>query len=157
MEDQTRWDAIVVGSGATGGWCSKHLTEAGLNVLLLEAGPEAPIAKDLHTLGQRQRGDAGVAGSAAGHIGRLVSKLKNRMTQDRYPIQRQCYRFNSLLEKYFVDDLDHPYRLGEDTDFLWIRSRSLAGRTALWARITIRMSDIVFKAASRDARGELGL
>ncbi len=75
------------------------------------------------------------------------------MTQDRYPIQRQCYRFNSLLEKYFVDDLDHPYRLGEDTDFLWIRSRSLAGRTALWARITIRMSDIVFKAASRDGFG----
>lgn len=150
---QNHWDAIIVGSGATGGWCSKHLTEAGLRVLLLEAGPEVPIAKDLHTLVRRLRDDAGIAGSAIGKIGRAFGRLGNRMKQDRHPIQRRCYRFNPVLKKYFVDDFDHPYSLGDHTDFLWFRSRSLAGRTVLWARIAIRMSDIVFKAASRDGYG----
>ncbi|PON12287.1 hypothetical protein C2W62_40390 [Candidatus Entotheonella serta] len=80
-------------------------------------------------------------------------RLKKQVAQDRHPIQRQCYRFGPVLAKYFVDDLDHPYRIGDHTNFLWIRSRSLAGRTVLWARMTVRMSDLVFKAASRDGYG----
>lgn len=59
LDNKEYWDAIIVGSGATGGWCSKHLTEAGLNVLLLEAGPEVPIAKDLHTMTRRLQGEVG--------------------------------------------------------------------------------------------------
>ncbi len=153
MQSAEHWDAIVVGSGATGGWCGKHLTEAGLKVLLLEAGPEAPIAKDLHTMVQRMWGKVGVAGKVAVRLERMINKFKNQMGQDRQPIQRRCYKFHPVLEKYFVDDLDHPYSLGDGTDFLWFRSRSLAGRTVLWARITVRMSDIVFKAASRDGHG----
>jgi choline dehydrogenase-like flavoprotein len=147
LKSEEHWDAIIVGSGATGGWCSKHLTEAGLRALLLEAGLEASIAKDLHTMVKRLRGEVGVVGKAVGQMQRAVSQLKNRVGQDRYPIQRHCYKFSPVLEKYFVDDLDHPYSLGENTNFLWIRSRSFAGRTVLWARITVRMSDIVFKAA----------
>ncbi len=145
--------AIIVGSGATGGWCSKHLTEAGLKVLLLEAGPEVPIAKDLHTVTQRLRGEVGGVGKTVMKLQGAARRLKRQVAQDRQPIQRQCYRFSPVLAKYFVDDLDNPYSLGPNTDFVWIRSRSLAGRTVLWARITVRMSDRVFKAASRDGHG----
>jgi glucoside 3-dehydrogenase (cytochrome c) catalytic subunit len=126
MRDRPRgFDAVIVGSGATGSWAAKLLTEGGLSVLVLEAGPSVTTA-------EADQGDA---------------------TDARRPIQSQCYAFDSATRHYFVDDIDHPYETPADKPFTWIRMRLVGGKTALWERVALRMSDRQFKAASLDGVG----
>lgn len=121
------FDAIVVGSGATGGWAAKELTEAGLRVALLEAGPEVPPAAP-----------------AADPL------LDSRRQQ----VQARCYAYDEGSAHLFVDDLDNPYAAPEDAPFAWIRSRLVGGRLHTWGRTSVRMSDRDFKAAGGDGIGE---
>lgn len=127
-----RFDAIVVGSGATGGWAAKELTEAGLSVALLEAGPALPFDESL-----REKN--------------APSELPPPLRQS---IQARCYAFNEHTSHLFVDDLENPYTHPEEMPFEWIRSRQVGGRMHLWGRMCLRMSDLDFKAASRDGVGE---
>jgi len=122
------FDVIIVGSGATGSWAAKLLTESGLTVLLLEAGP--PFA-------------AVASGPTANGASDPV----------RQPVQAQCYAFNAETRHLFVDDIDNPYETHSETPFAWIRMRLVGGRTRLWHRVVLRMSDRQFKAASRDGFG----
>jgi choline dehydrogenase-like flavoprotein len=126
------YDAIVVGSGATGGWAAKELTEAGLNVALLEAGPALPFDESLREV------------DAPSELPAPPSQL----------IQARCYAFNEHTRHLFVDDLENPYAHPEEMPFEWIRSRQVGGRMHLWGRMCLRMSDLDFKAASRDGAGE---
>jgi choline dehydrogenase-like flavoprotein len=117
-------DVIVVGSGATGSWAAKVLTESDMSVLLLEAGA---------------RGESVDA-----------SEKRDRARQN---IQSTCYAYSDTTRHLFVDDLDCPYQTPADKPYRWIRMRAVGGRMALWARVALRMSDQQFKAASSDGHG----
>lgn len=141
MQRQTVFDAIVVGSGATGGWAAKVLAEKGLRVLVLEAGRNLNPAKDFreHTWPY----DLKYRGLASGS-----SYAK------RQPIQSRCYAANEYGNHFFVDDVDNPYTTPDGKPFWWIRGRHVGGRSVTWGRQSYRLSDYDFKAASRDGFGE---
>ena len=121
------YDAIVVGAGATGGWAAKELTERGLSVALIEAGP--PLSAE-------EGGALSTAWDAA-----------------RQPVQARCYAYGEETAHLFVDDVDNPYTHPAGKPYSWIRGRQVGGRLRLWGRMSLRMSDLEFKAASRDGIG----
>ncbi len=131
------YDAIVVGSGITGGWAAKELTEAGMRTLVLEAGPMIVPERDYveHTpayqMPFRGWGD-------------------RRALEAEQPIQKECYACDELGRKFFVNDNENPYTHDEDKPFLWIRGRQVGGRSIMWARQSYRLSDIDFEANLRD-------
>ncbi len=135
------FDAIVVGSGATGGWAAKELAEGGLKVLVLEAGRQLDPAKDFTEHKQpwemawRGRGD-------------------RRILEHDQPVQSRCYACTEYSSQFFVNDRENPYTTPPDKPFTWIRSRQVGGRSLVWARQSYRLSDFDFKAAGRDGFGE---
>ncbi len=135
------YDAIIVGSGASGGWVAKELTEAGMTVLMLEAGPPRIPTRDFTE-----------------HV--WPYQLKFRGFGDRkallvnQPVQRLCYACDEYSHQFFVNDHEHPYTFPLDKPFMWIRGRQVGGKTFCWARESYRYSDYEFKAASRDGYGE---
>ncbi len=131
---QQTYDAIVVGSGATGGWAAKRLSEAGLKVALLEAG-RAVTAREFTE-----------------HIPSYQLKYRNHSPEivRTRPIQRQCYACMEYNYEWFVNDLENPYSTPPDRPFTWQRLRVLGGRSLVWGRHSYRLSDVDFKAASRD-------
>ena len=131
-------DVIVVGAGACGGWAAKQLTESGLSVILIEAGPDRDVKTELRRLLALRAADERRARAAAAV---------------RQPIQSRCASFNAGNSRYFVDDYDNPYDTPVDKPFDWIRCRGFGGRTTVWNRISLRMSDHQLKAASHDGAG----
>jgi choline dehydrogenase-like flavoprotein len=131
---QQTYDAIVVGSGATGGWAAKRLAEAGLKVALLEAG-RAVTAREFTE-----------------HMPSFQLKYRNHSPEvmRTRPIQRQCYACMEYNYEWFVNDLENPYSTPADRPFTWQRLRVLGGRSLVWGRQSYRLSDVDFKAASRD-------
>ncbi len=133
-------DCIIVGSGASGGWAAKELTEKGLNVLVLEAGPRLNPSKDFreHTWPYELP-----------HRGyRTTGQLK------RQHIQATCYACDEYTSHLFLDDIDNPYTTAAGKPFRWIRGRHVGGKTIMWARQSYRFSDFDFKAASHDGFGQ---
>lgn len=126
------FDAIVVGSGATGGWAAKKLTEAGMKVCMLEAGAKT-TPKDFseHTNPWQLP-----------YLG-----MSPKVIQDR-PIQGRCYACTEYNYKWFVSDTENPYT--QQKPFWWIRQRALGGRSLSWGRQSYRMSELDFKGASHD-------
>lgn len=131
---QQTYDAIVVGSGATGGWAAKRLSEAGLKVALLEAG-RAVSAREFTE-----------------HMPSFKLKYRNHSPEvmRTRPIQRQCYACMEYNYEWFVNDLENPYSTPPGKPFSWQRLRILGGRSLVWGRQSYRLSDVDFKAASRD-------
>jgi choline dehydrogenase-like flavoprotein len=138
------FDAIVVGSGATGGCAAKELTEAGLRVALLEAGPEVPFAAS---------GDGRNAGGRSGGQAPDPAPPDAAPAADRQQIQARCYAYDERTAHLFADDVDSPYSHPDDKPFEWIRNRAVGGRLHTWGRMCLRMSDWELKAASRDGIG----
>ena len=136
-----RYDVVIVGSGATGGWAAKQLTEAGLRVAVLEAGrkldPEQDFNEHKRSFEMPFRG----------------RRLGTREQQARQPVQSLCYQCDEYTNHLFVDDTEHPYTTPADRPFHWIRGRHVGGRSIMWARQTYRLSDYDFKATSRDGFG----
>src|SRR6266851_8564685 len=136
----TTYDAIVVGSGITGGWAAKELCEAGLETLVLEAG--RPVNPDTDSVE---------------HV--PVWQMKFRGNNDRkarlarQPIQRTCYACDEMANKFFVDDIDNPYTVADGKPFSWIRGRHVGGRSIMWGRQTYRWSDLDFAANAKDGFG----
>ena len=134
------YDAIVVGSGMSGGWAAKELTELGATVLVLEAGPMIVPERDY---GEHTR----------------PSEMPYRGWNDRkalaadQPIQSQCYACDEVARKFFVNDNEHPYTSDSEEPFLWIRGRQVGGRSIMWARQCYRLSDLDFEANARDGHG----
>jgi len=124
----------VVGSGATGGWAAKELTEGGLRVALMEAGPMLPTK------------DIGVPLRETG--------VPLAPGPERQPVQQRCYAYAEASAPFFVDDVENPYTHPDDRQYDWIRSRQVGGRLLLWDRVCLRMTDRELKAASRDGVGE---
>jgi choline dehydrogenase-like flavoprotein len=132
------FDAIVVGSGATGGWAAKQLTEAGMKVAVLEAGPKITprdFTEHVEPYQLKYRGNDP-------HI------LKRR------PVQGLVYACRESNQHWFVDDIENPYTTPKEKPFHWIRQRVLGGRSLSWGRQSYRTGDIDFKAASRDGYGD---
>ena len=132
------YDAIVVGSGISGGWAAKELTEKGLEVLLLERGRPMEHGADYPTehkgpweLEFRGRGD------------------RAAMERDQ-PLQSQAGPVHEATRHFFVNDLENPYTFDEDKPFLWIRGYHLGGRSIMWGRQSYRLSDLDFEANLRD-------
>jgi choline dehydrogenase-like flavoprotein len=127
----TTYDAIVIGSGACGGWAAMELTKAGMKVLMLEAGGPIDPAKDFHHTFLYQMEYRGQAKPG---------------TLRRYSGSERNYRI-------MLDSSENPYTTAPGTVYNWGRSRALGGRTLHWARASDRMADYEFKAASRDGYG----
>ena len=137
------FDAVIVGSGATGGWAAKELTEAGLDVALLEAGPTTtPDQFGEHVQPyQLQYRDNRHDGYASPEIARL---------RPMHGRQGACSEVNY---KWFANDIENPFTTPADKPFVWVRVRALGGRSLTWGRQSYRLSDLDLKAASRDGVG----
>lgn len=135
---QQTYDAIVVGSGATGGWAAKQLSEAGLKVALLEAG-RAISPKEFTE-----------------HMPAYKLKYRDHSPEvaRTRPVQKQCYACMEYNYEWFVNDLENPYSTPPGKPFTWQRLRILGGRSLVWGRQSYRMSDNDFKATSRDGYGD---
>jgi choline dehydrogenase-like flavoprotein len=137
MNDQTTFDAIVVGSGITGGWAAKELTEKGLKTLVLEAGRNIVPEEDY-----------------VEHVPQWEMKFRGmgdrRKLTDEQPIQSTCYACDEWSSKFFIKDREHPYTTDPGKPFRWIRGRQVGGRSITWGRQSYRWSDLDFEANVRD-------
>jgi choline dehydrogenase-like flavoprotein len=135
------FDAIVVGSGITGGWAAKELTERGLTTLLVERGRAVEHRKDY--VGE------GIKPWQLPFRGRTELAV----LEEQHYIQSKCYAFNDTTKHFFGNDRDLPYATPEDKPFDWIRGNQLGGRSLIWHRQSYRWSDHDFTANARDGRG----
>lgn len=136
-----QYDVIVVGSGASGSFAAKELTERGLTVLLLEAGRNI-TTDDFPTdfAGPKEKGI------------QLWARARAAITGQ--PLQSRVAFYGQQQKHLFVKDSEHPYSTPRDKPFLWIRGKQLGGRLHTFGRVLMRWSDYDFKAASRDGYGQ---
>jgi choline dehydrogenase-like flavoprotein len=132
---QNTFDAIVIGSGISGGWAAKELCEKGLKTLVLERGRNVEHIKDYPT--------AVKAPWEFAHRGRL-----DAATANENPIVGKCYAFDEAAQHFFVKDMEHPYI--QEKPFDWIRGYQVGGKSLTWGRQTQRFSRFEFEAPARD-------
>jgi choline dehydrogenase-like flavoprotein len=137
MADQT-YDAIVVGSGISGGWAAKELTEKGLKVLLLERGRNIEHVKD-YVSANKEAWDFP-------HRGRRTQQ----MIHD-YPNLKRDYPLNETNLDFWCKDSEHPYT--EVKPFYWFRGYHVGGKSLMWGRQSYRWSDLDFEANAKDGFG----
>lgn len=134
------FDAIVVGSGITGGWAAKELTEKGLKVLVLERGKELQHSVDY--LGEH----------APEWKFPYQGKRPRELYEQEYPIQSKSYAFSEATRHFFNNDKQNPY-VQDDKPFDWMRADVVGGRSLLWGRQTYRWSEQDFQANAQDGHG----
>jgi choline dehydrogenase-like flavoprotein len=129
------YDAIVIGSGISGGWAAKELTEKGLKTLVLERGRDVKHNVDYPTTNMKPW--------EFEHYNQIPKALK-----DENPIVSKCYAFREDAQHFFVKDNEHPYI--QEKPFDWIRGYQVGGKSLLWARQVQRWSQFDFDAPVRD-------
>ncbi|HEX5787568.1 MAG TPA: GMC family oxidoreductase [Woeseiaceae bacterium] len=129
------YDAIVVGSGISGGWAAKELTEKGLRVLLLERGKNVEHIKDYV--------NARKAPWDYPHRGRRTVEMEKA-----YPVLRRDYPLNETNIDWWASDEDSPYT--EVRRFDWYRGYQVGGRSLMWGRHSYRWSEFDFEANAKD-------
>src|ERR1700681_2324372 len=149
------YDAIVIGSGAAGGMAAHVLTSHGLQVLLLEAGKKLPIEKELRSMEWPYDNP---------YRGQLPPD-QHSLTFNEYTIRRPPYGpgfekakhlhsyigDSDYVKNIVVDERENPYT---GTEYAWVRARCLGGKTNIWGRLALRLSDYDFKGKSHDGYGE---
>ncbi len=146
--DRDVYDAVIVGSGATGGVAAWRLSEAGLKVCVLEAGPkveDSDFTEHVMPYDLKYRGNSS---RYVGGIPKSPDLMRNR------PVQGLVYACRESNYKWFADDVENPYQTPEGKPFHWIRMRVLGGRSLSWGRQSYRMGDLDFRCADRDGYGE---
>jgi choline dehydrogenase-like flavoprotein len=134
-KEKNTFDAIVIGSGMSGGWAAKELCDNGLKTLVLERGREVKHLIDYPTTNMNPWEFP------------LHTQLPLEVQQAN-PIVGRCYAFNDMTDHFFVKDNEHPYI--QEKPFDWIRGYQTGGKSLLWARATQRWSKYEFEAPARD-------
>jgi len=129
------FDAIVIGSGISGGWAAKELCEHGIKTLVIERGRNVQHIKDYPTATRHPW--------QFRHRGRISFELESEN-----PIISKCYAFDEGAQHFFVKDKEHPYI--QEKPFDWIRGYQVGGKSLMWARETQRWSRFEFEAPARD-------
>jgi choline dehydrogenase-like flavoprotein len=139
MSASNTFDAIVIGSGISGGWAAKELCEKGLKTLVLERGEDVVHLKDYPTATKNPWDFA--------HRGQ-----KTQLLTKNNPVVSKCYAYNETSEHFFVKDNEHPYI--QEKPYDWIRGYQVGGKSLLWARQTQRWSKYDFEGPARDGFGD---
>ena len=129
------FDAIVIGSGMSGGWAAKEFCEKGLKTLVLERGRDVKHIKDYPTTNMNPW--------EFKHRGEVPFNIR-----EANPVISRCYAFREDAMHFFVKDTEHPYV--QDKPFDWIRGYQVGGKSIMWARQTQRWSDFDFEGPVRD-------
>ncbi|TFV93546.1 GMC family oxidoreductase [Algoriphagus kandeliae] len=132
------YDAIVIGSGISGGWAAKELCEAGLKTLVLERGRIVEHVVDYPTM----------------NLDPWDHELRGGLTPEqaaRHPKGGRSGFIGAFNEHFHANDLENPYT--EVKPFMWVRAHQMGGRSLLWGKQTYRWSDLDFEANAKDGHG----
>ncbi len=151
------YDAVVVGSGAAGGMAAHVLTSQGMQVLLLEAGKKIPIEQELRSMewpyDHPRRGEF----PPGDHALRFNEYTVRQPPYAKGSAFKHVFSYvggwggSDYVKNILVDEKDHPYT---GTRYAWVRARLLGGKTNIWGRLALRLSDYDFKGKSHDGYGE---
>lgn len=138
----TDFDAIVVGSGMSGGMSAKELTEKGLTVLVIERGPEI--------IPQRDYTDNNAPWDSANFDNVAQDEITQHYAKQYAGV---AYAIKESNKHFWVKDDEHPYEEAEGTSYDWLRGYHTAGRSIMWSRQVYRLSDLDFEANQKDGYG----
>ncbi len=132
------YDAIVIGSGISGGWAAKELCEKGLKTLVLERGRMVEHVKDYPTM----------------NLDPWEMEFRGGMSPEQkaiHPIGQRVGFVGEANQHFYANDIENPYT--EVKPFLWVRAHQMGGRSLLWGKQTYRWSDLDFEANAKDGHG----
>ena len=140
-ESHEEYDAIVIGSGMSGGWAAKEFCEKGYKTLMIERGRVIEHRKDY------------VGENKAPWMQPQRTKVDNLLIKEKYQVQQGCYAFTDATKHFFGNDRDLPYVTPKDKPFMWIRANQLGGKSLLWHRQSYRYGEIDFNVNKLDGYG----
>src|SRR5688500_11738539 len=126
MATSNTFDAVVVGSGMSGGWAAKELTEKGLRTLVLERGRDV------------KHGDYPTEHRPTWDFPLRERRLTPQQ-EPKHPIQGDCSAFREATKHFFIEDAKNPYVQAKP--FQWVQGDQVGGKSLLWGRGCYRMSD----------------
>lgn len=141
QQSNEEFDALIIGSGITGGWAAKEFCQRGFKTLMLERGRIVEHRKDYP-------GENKPPWTFTNR-----SKVENLLVEQDFSIQSKCYAFTDATKHFFGNDRELPYSTEKGTDFAWIRANQLGGKSLLWHRQSYRLSDHDFLANKLDGHG----
>jgi choline dehydrogenase-like flavoprotein len=149
------YDAVVIGSGAAGGMAAHVLTSQGMSVLILEAGKKLDIDKELRSMEwpyqNRYRGGLPPDSHSMGFNEYTIRNPPYGPGYDEYKHLFSYIGDSDYVKNIVVDERENPIT---GSNYAWVRARCLGGKTNIWGRLALRLSDYDFKAKSHDGYGE---
>jgi choline dehydrogenase-like flavoprotein len=149
------YDAVVIGSGAAGGMACHVLTSHGMKVLLLEAGKKLPIEKELRSMewpyDNPYRGELPPDSHSLSFNEYTIRRPPYGVGFEKYKHLKSYIGDSDYVKNIVVDERENPTT---GTNYAWVRARCLGGKTNIWGRLALRLSDYDFKAKNRDGFGE---
>ena len=133
------FDVIVVGSGMSGGWIAKEMSEKGFKVGVIERGRDIVPSEDYTDFVDPWDMEQ--------------LNLKSPKHKEDHPIQSEVYAFHSYTKQFWVNDNDHPYIVPEGQEYKWRRGYHTGGRSIMWGRQSYRLSETDFEANKKDGHG----
>lgn len=138
-QENHEFDAIVIGSGVSGGWAAKELTEKGLKTLVVERGRPIEHGTDYIT----ENTDVWDLN--------YMNEVPKDEADKHWPIQQKCYAFKDNTKHFFTKDSEHTYI--QEKPFDWIKAFQLGGKSLLWHRQSYRFNEMDFEANKKDGHG----